>query len=235
MRSTTLLFTPRCTSVQVLGVNLGQSHLHCNISCQNAWRHACHRVPRSSAPYAVVPLYPNTEAGSWPPVRVPHPSGRPLYHALSPHSPAQPHRRAHRSAASSLLARLPRPPYHDAIPSLNPEASRPPPIKRPGPPPVRASPLHLHLAPPLSLHGRLRGELPAPSHHRPCDYTTTTVNAYRNCQSFLLPCRRCNLAGVELQAAAARLCYRLPRRQLPDPVQPLERNPRHACVFSGLL
>jgi hypothetical protein len=28
VRSTTLLFTPRCTLVQILGVNLGQSNLH---------------------------------------------------------------------------------------------------------------------------------------------------------------------------------------------------------------
>jgi hypothetical protein len=206
--------------------------LHRNISCRNARRCACHHVPCSSAPRArctrCTPPYRRTRTPrrAVTPRPCTAPSGRPLCHALSPHSPAQPHRRAHRSAASSLLARLPRPPYHGAIPSLNREARRPLPIKRPGPPPARVSPLHLRLALPPSLHGSLRGELPDPSHHRPCEHTTTTVNAYLNAQSRLLPCRCCNLTGAELQAATARLCRRLPRRQLPDPVEPLERNPR---------
>jgi hypothetical protein len=44
------------------------------------------------------------------------------------------------------------------------------------------------------------------------------VNAYRNSQSRLLPCRHCNLAGAELQAAAARLRRCTPSLRNPDPI-----------------
>jgi hypothetical protein len=79
VRSTTFLFTPRCTLVQVLGVNLGQSNLHCNISCQNARCRACHRIPCSKAPprvAAAAPSYTHAEMGLRPAVRAPQPSGR---------------------------------------------------------------------------------------------------------------------------------------------------------------
>jgi hypothetical protein len=60
-----------------------------------------------------------------------------------------------------------------------------PPIKGHGRFPTCARPLHLRLrlAPPPSHHDRLHGELSVSSHHRPCEHTTTTVNAYRNSQS----------------------------------------------------
>jgi hypothetical protein len=66
VRSTTLLFTPRCTSVQILGVKRGQNSLHRNMSGQNARRCTRHRIPRSIAPpcvAAAAPPYRCTTAG----------------------------------------------------------------------------------------------------------------------------------------------------------------------------
>jgi hypothetical protein len=58
VRSTTLLFTPRCTSVQILGLNLGQTRLHRNLSCRNMWRHTRHRDLHSRAPPCVAAAVP---------------------------------------------------------------------------------------------------------------------------------------------------------------------------------
>jgi hypothetical protein len=52
-------------------------------------------------------------------------------------------------------------------------------------------------------HGRLRGDLPVSSHHRPFEHTTATMNFHRNLPSRLLPCRRCSLAGARASATAA--------------------------------
>jgi hypothetical protein len=141
-----VLFTPRCTSVQVLGEKLGQRDLSQNGRTRTDRRHdVAHAHARRARPRRPSPacVFPKVARLPEVPLAFPRPhSPQDASKSPPPRATLSPPDRTgccppvrRECAARAPTEALP---YHGGIPP----APRKPPIKRPEPPPAHPSPLH---------------------------------------------------------------------------------------------